>query len=797
MAIPKLISAGVFTKENDLSFVPRGVAAIGAALVGLTQKGPAFLPQKIDGFESFRSIYGNLDPQYYLPYAAYSYLNSGGTTLTVTRILNNKSANVGAPIFLAFPAAGVTAVGNSASNTAMAVLRFRSDSTALSANINGTAASFTLSAAGTSVSGLSLDPSAAGYIGKVMGTDPTRAKTGEVHPSLYVDAIFGYAYTAGGVSTGSVTAVSDTFKTFSAGYTTAQTPVIVSQNYSGTVFPLFYFVSKSDGDASNYEVKVSIQVEAAQLSVTSFPYFNVYVRGIKDSDSNPIILESFRCNLDPSSNAFIGKVIGDRYATIDNSTDPPNIKYEGDYNNVSNYIRVVTYTNGMGFDYPTDARPSGFNGATKIDPTVVISPLPYITNHLNEFGAANASIFMGVNFVTDNAGIVNIADRIKGSVVSISGAKTADKGFLAFAVSSEYVNNSTTAVLTGYVLAPSWGATPASTSGYSSSSTVQQVSFTVPLYGGSDGFDPRSKKIELMNNSLSTEYIYALSTLSNTDEFDFNLIALPGVNAGNAANGNVPQRVISMIQDRGDAFYIMDIADASINTTTGALDSTVNGVVSTVASFNSSYAATYFPWLRIADPDRAGTLLWVPPSVDVIGSYANNDRVGQQFYAPAGYTRGTLGLTQETRTRLNITQRDTLYANRINPIPTFSDVGPVVWGQKTLQVKASALDRVNVRRLLIFAKKYVASVAKYYAFEQNTPQLRQNILDNINPFFTTIQQQQGLTNFKVILDESVNTPDVIDRNQLVGKIFLQPTKTAEILIFEFNILNSGTTFFNQ
>jgi phage tail sheath protein FI len=325
--------------------------------------------------------------------------------------------------------------------------------------------------------------------------------------------------------------------------------------------------------------------------------------------------------------------------------------------------------------------------------------------------------------------------------------------------------------------------------------TKSQVSFTFPLVGGTDGFDPRQDKRELVNSSLSTEFIYALRTLSNTDEYDFNLLAVPGMNAGNTLNGGMAQRIIDMVADRADAFYIMDVADASINSTTGAKDATVDGVITVAKSYDTSYAATYFPWVRILDSNTQRSI-WVPPSVDVIGVYAFNDKVGQQWFAPAGYNRGIMSAV-EARYRLNITQRDSLYIGKVNPIATFIDSGPVVWGQKTLQTKASALDRVNVRRMLIYAKKLISSVAKYYAFEPNNAKTREALLNKVNPILETIRQNQGIENFKVVLDESVNTPDVIDRNMMIGKVYIQPTKTAEILIFEFNILRSGTTFFNQ
>lgn len=794
MSVSKLISPGVFTRENDLSFVPAGISEIGATVVGLCQKGPAFVPTIIDSFETFRERFGNLNEQFYTPYAAKSYL-ANASTLTVTRILSNTTSNIGNPIVIAFPVSGVTGSGVvNSSNTATAILRFRSDG-ALSANINGSVTNFSLSAGGSVVNNLSLDPGSVNYIKKILGTDPLRVKSGDQLTSVYVDAVFDYLFTSSGFGavSGAATANTNSFNQFIDGYFTGTSPWIVSQNYNGSVYNLLKFYSRSDGDASNYDVKVSVLVDSTQVSVSSFPMFTVFIRDYNDSDRRPLILESFRCNLDPNSNAFIGRVIGDRYVSVDNSTDPPTLKIEGTYENNSKYVRVEVAMDGNNILYPPSAKPSGYQGVQGINPGTAIAQLPYRTNHLNNItGVRDDKFYMGVDF--DKSGI---SDRIKGSIVSVSGAKHTDKGILTFSVSSEYIVSSTASLTASYILAPSWGAITESSTSFapSVSSTFQRNSFTVPLAGGADGFDPRLDKRELLNSSLSTELDYAIDLLGNADEYDFNLIAVPGVNAGNSTNGNTPQRIIDMVEDRGDAFYIMDVADSNITSTSGALESTVDGVVNVISSYDTSYAATYFPWVRILDPDSQ-KLIWVPPSVDVLGVYSFNDRVGQQFFAPAGYNRGVMSAV-ESRLRLNITQRDTLYANRVNPIGTFSGQGPVVWGQKTLQVKASALDRVNVRRLLILAKKLVASVAKFYAFEPNTSRTRTELTNQINPILRRIQENQGIEEFRVDISDTLNNQDVIDRNVLIGKIYLIPVRSAEILQFEFNILRSGSTLFES
>jgi uncharacterized protein len=208
---------------------------------------------------------------------------------------------------------------------------------------------------------------------------------------------------------------------------------------------------------------------------------------------------------------------------------------------------------------------------------------------------------------------------------------------------------------------------------------------------------------------------------------------------------------------------------------------------------NSSYNAMYWPWLQVRDNDL-GQNIWVPATTLIPGVYAFNDSVAAPWFAPAGLNRGGLESVIQAERKLTQVNRDDLYESNVNPIATFPNSGVVVFGQKTLQKKASALDRINVRRLLIASKKFVASTSKFLIFEQNTTATRNRFLSIVNPYFEDIQQRQGLYAFKVVMDETNNTPDVVDRNQLVGQIFLQPAKTAEFIIIDFNVLPTGATF---
>jgi len=201
----------------------------------------------------------------------------------------------------------------------------------------------------------------------------------------------------------------------------------------------------------------------------------------------------------------------------------------------------------------------------------------------------------------------------------------------------------------------------------------------------------------------------------------------------------------------------------------------------------------YWPWVKIPD-NQLGVQRWVPPSVAVAGVYAFNDKVTHAWFAPAGLNRGTINVAKQAERRLTQADRDTLYDSNVNPIATFPGQGVTVFGQKTLQKKASALDRVNVRRLLIKVKKFIASSSRFLVFEQNNAVTRRRFLGIVNPFLEQVQSQSGLSAFRVVMDETNNTPDQIDRNQLVGQLFLQPTRTAEFVVLDFTIQPTGASF---
>jgi hypothetical protein len=283
----------------------------------------------------------------------------------------------------------------------------------------------------------------------------------------------------------------------------------------------------------------------------------------------------------------------------------------------------------------------------------------------------------------------------------------------------------------------------------------------------------------------SSSYNNMINLLSNQDDYQFNVLITPGLFASEASLGTSQvNTIINNTMNRGDNIYVNDLVPYS---------SSIAAVTGQANAKNTSYAASYWPWVQTVDPS-SGQLVWVPASTLVAGVYAYNDTVSEPWFAPAGINRGGLSTVVRAEKKLTQTNRDTLYTNKVNPIATFPGTGVVVYGQKTLQTKASALDRVNVRRLLISLKSYIGQIANNLVFEQNTIATRNQFLAQVNPYLESVQQRQGLYAFKVIMDSSNNTPDVIDRNQLVGQIYLQPTKTAEFIYLNFNILPTGVSF---
>ncbi len=308
--------------------------------------------------------------------------------------------------------------------------------------------------------------------------------------------------------------------------------------------------------------------------------------------------------------------------------------------------------------------------------------------------------------------------------------------------------------------------------------------------GGSDGtvVHPYAMNENITDTNIqglaASTYTAAINLLSNQDEYDINLLVTPGLLNSNAAHSTVITTALNMVQDRGDVFYVIDPQ---------AFAGGISDATTQAGTRDSSYAAVYWPWIQIPDSDL-GSNVWVPASTLIPGVFAFNDKVAAEWYAPAGLNRGGIDIAVQTERKLTHSNRDSLYDSNVNPIASFPGTGIAVYGQKTLQKKASALDRINVRRLLIAAKKFIASTSRYLVFENNTAATRNAFKAIAEPYFENVQSKQGLYAFKVVMDESNNTADTIDRNELRGAIYLKPAKTAEFIIVDFVVLPTGAQF---
>ena len=845
----QIISPGVFTRENDLSFLPQGVGAIGAAIIGPTVKGPAFVPTVVRSFAEFERRFGPLSSDTYVPQTVREYLKNAGS-VTVCRVLAgggytytngtnsiltvnatpSGSAKGGIILGVLFPSKDIDA------NPTLHPSLHTNGLTSFDAAENNTGSmatasiELTLSSSDTAtVLTGSINPSDSTYLFKQIGFSADNSKNGansysgtpgftyinfkNLQTDLLSDGgITGYGndlFAQHTIDHGINSSSLITITTQSAvleykggpgltstteGYGYASTPVITSQflDANKTTKDLFTFHTLDHGKHLCHEYKISISNlrEPADIDgEEQYSTFSVLVRKTNDTDKNPVILEQFNnCNLNPDSSQYIARVIGDRYPQYNQTLDK--VELLGNYPNISNYIRVEMNAAVDAKSTSPKLSPSGFAAlynpiATASLATNMVFPSSSFegTQTLEANGTTYSSKgFLGFKFLEkerDNEAFLQpIPTTLENNVAG------------AFNVGNFSVHPSASITFKGSLSA---SLTTTGTTG----PTANEVKFTIPFQGGDDGIGSHVVKqigeyitntnlygfdLSSTNAAGYTGYKKALDILSNQDEYDINMLVTPGVIKNK--HSLVTDAALDMAETRGDAFYVMDLS---------MVDASINQAVSDADGLDSNYAAVYYPWVKVLDSSINKPVL-VPPSVIVPGAIAASDRIAAEWFAPAGLNRGVLGNVLEAKIRLNQAERDTLYNAKINPIATFPQTGVCIWGQKTLQSRPTALDRINVRRLLIALKKFIASSSRYLVFEQNTIQTRNRFLNIVNPYLESVQQRQGLYAFRVQMDDSNNTPDIVDRNQLVGAIYLQPTKTAEFIILDFNVLPTGATF---
>ena len=742
----KIVSPGVFTRENDLSFLQQGVADIGAAFIGPFKEGP-LVPTIVNSQAEFETLYGIVDDTYYTPLAVQSYLREAGTA-TICRVAGVGGYTETAPLLLTATSGSVSA--------SLAIL-FNASGSA-NAGFAGTSVSDKDGNGDFSITGSLLSATSSLYsstgsnVEAVFGTSPFGDKKAYSY-GFFKNTSMGFT----SATSASVTVLGN--QNFGFDAQEAQTPMIQSQLIGGSRTNLFQFETIGAGNTANTKVKVAItNIKAAgSVNGTDYGTFTLVVRAYSDTNKKKVVLETYsNINLDPNSPNFISRVIGDRKRTI---ASDGKISETGDWVNNSKYIRIKNLNESA----PVQAVPFGHASyQLPISASASVGALiPAVT-----FVSSSATVFGGIDldFNTDNTIYLKpIPTGASNGSNVVFGLDASNGGTLS-------VGDSTAQFIVAF------------------QEGFDGMNPATPIYTGAGITAGNSQGFNLTNalSSGSIAYGKHISALSNSDEYDINMVVTPGVIS--RLHSSVATSILDMVEQRNDCFYILDTTAADDTKAIALSPSYYNA-----SQIDSNMVATYYPWVKTIDVNT-NKLITVPPSVLLPGVFAANDRVAAEWFAPAGLNRGGLVGAVSVLNRLTQSEKDDLYEGKVNPIVQFPGQGIVVFGQKTLQDKPSALDRINVRRLLLTVRKYIASTSRYLVFEQNTAETRNRFLNIVNPYLESIQQRQGLYAFRVVMDDTNNTPDVIDRNIMKGAIYLQPTKTAEFIQIDFNILPTGASF---
>ena len=696
----------------------------------------------------------------------------------------------------------------------------------------------------------SMTLSDANYISKVFGTDNFGKNKTEV--PLFVEENYhtalSYGYNKGYIRGLRSTLVSlSSARSNSANsigyyldeYQSAQSPYLVSELRGNKVYRLFKFITISDGNAANSEVKVSI----ANISFSNGT-FDVIVRDFFDTDANPVVLEKFtNCAMDPGQNSYIGVKIGTP---------------DGEYQVNSKFIMVE-----LNEEAPIDALPCGFEGYKMRQYGSATPPVPVYKTKYDFPGEVVYDPPFGLSSGANNS-TISSGDNVRRTYLGFATEVGNDPDFFTYkgkqnppslpATSAEdwayqtkgfHMDSGATVVkISGVYTSSGETAFEVGDAEFRSEPTSQENpyyrlyarKYTVLVQGGFDGWDvyreyrsngdrfvlgsagylkgaapsvkyPNAtgsglfKQITVGDNTqdwANTDYyayLLGIYTYSNPEAVNINVFATASIDYVN--NSNLVESAVDMVENsRADSIYITTTPDYNmfVSTTSFSNDfiypqEAVDNLET--AGLDSNYTATYYPWILTRDTVN-NTQIYLPPTGEVCRNLALTDNISFPWFASAGYTRG---LVNSIKARRKLTQedRDTLYKGRINPIATFSDVGTVIWGNKTLQVAESALDRLNVRRLLLQARKLISAVSVRLLFEQNDDVVRQQFLDSVNPILDAIRRDRGLYDFRVTVSSS---PEDLERNQLVGKIYIKPTKALEFIDIEFLITPTGASFEN-
>jgi len=698
---------------------------------------------------------------------------------------------------------------------------------------------------------VSFNPSSQFFISKILNTDLSKfRKEGYVLKGVnswdyfknnFVDLI---ASSSGTMSV-SEAAVESSGQGYDVAYKTPQTPWFYSQKFGIKDYKLFKLWALSDGESANTDIKITVQNlnKAINEDVSKYGSFTLSVRKFSDTDKNPVTLESFSSlNFDPESENYILNRVGDRYFEFD--SNERKLKTKGS-SNVSKYIRVSLSNDLLNGNVPQEALPFGFGKPPVIDSNK-LEPGRALVRKQFVKGYYNAKKCWGINFegrLSDSVSGETIApykhdsslQNLTEYVPEMFNPLTDDVSWFSlnylsgsFVATSDKFSSSELRKLSYDSEATETWATVDNLAGTSA------AKFTMFFYGGFDGLNPFVKSCFytyytiddvdsiILNSCLgyldqgpvletttyglqtvdlvvagSTEinsFLYsirkAVDIVADPDFVDINLIAIPGI-----TNQYLNNYLMTKCEERGDALAIVDMAELYTPSLTPdavmVLDSVVD--VRDALGYDSSYGATYYPYFKIYD-QKTKQYCWVPPSLAVLRSIALTDKMAFAWFAPAGFIRGGIPEATEVFTRLNFEEREELYKKGINPIAQFPNEGIVIYGQKTLQSKESLLNRVNVRRLVIRAKKAISGAVKVLLWEQNNIKTWQRFVDLVQPILTEIKNQQGLSSFVIKADSTTTTADLLEKNIMRGTIIIQPTPALERIEIGFIISNQTATF---
>ena len=787
-----LLSPGVLARENDQSFITQQPAEIGAAIIGPAAIGPVEVPTLVTSFSQYSAIFGTTVQSgsnaysYLTALAANNYFQSGGNSLLVTRVVPETFSSAtssfvdsvdGEPLLTgdtnaaALFANGVSA-GSAFTGSAETVTYTAATYSATGGGSgavfnlvtdNGAEAAVTASSAGTGykvgdvITFSSNDNGGSPLISTTIlnavtintfntNTDPSTTLDGTYRFQSGSTAATDLVVSNGGTATGVELEV-----TILNGVITDVVPYVVGSGEGegsivGTTFEISQDALNAQTGDGNGTGKLTLVLTADELSAGTFAV-------TLDSDNIEVSAPSFE--LETISE---GEIMNTGTSQLSNGA-----LVSGSAQNVRWSVASVNTGSGT-FSLLIRRGNDNTNQQVVLEQYLDVSLDPYQPNYI---GAQIGDIKK--NLVNDGADYYIQESGSYANLSSYVRVKSVRK-------TPNYFDNNGAAKdnFTGSLPAVASGSFGGAVGRNITTADSGRISNFYSNIGDGAAWDTQGL--------TGSNYDNAIALLGNVDEYKYNVISAPGLI--NAVHTTQTTALVNNSLNRGDNVAVVDLVKYG---------SSVTSVTQAAASFDNSYAATYWPWVQMIDP-QTGELVFVPASTVIPGVYVFTDASSEPWFAPAGLTRGALGQVVRAERRLTANNRDTLYEANVNPIATFPSQGVVVFGQKTLQKAASALDRVNVRRLLITLKSFISQIADNLVFEQNTIATRQNFLTQVNPYLESVQQRQGLYAFKVVMDESNNTPDVIDRNELIGQIFLQPTRTAEFILLDFNVLPTGATF---